>query len=246
MACNSSSGPSGDPENKGAETGTGYYVDSAVSGVKYTCGTRTGSTDTAGAFMFEKGKKCTFSIGGIVLREVSADQLVDQVKIVEDDLKVARFLQSIDTDGDPSNGIQITDKVLDILEQALKDNGITAVPEGNNLVSVVSEVQNMDASFKGGVKTEAEVMQHLKKTQEEIVKELLGGKTFYYVSVSQIRPAHRFGRATLDQALTSMSYTVIDSSDGDNKSETESIHLDGNRLTHTDGYLTIGANKGDY
>ena len=255
VACNSSSGPSGDTENKGeskgSETGTGYYLDSPVSGVKYTCGARTGSTDTDGAFTFEKGKKCTFFIGGVVLREAPADQLVDQVKIVEDDLKVARFLQSIDTDGDPSNGIQITDEVLDILEQALKDNGITTVPEGDDLVSVVSEVQNMDASFKGGVKTEAEVKQHLKKTQEEVVKELLGGKTYYgvFMGPEHSNPWYRLVEITPNKTLTSLTSTIIDSSNGESGSNTTSIRLEGNKFIFLDGYggyTVIGANRGDY
>lgn len=74
-----------------ATTGVGYYVDAAVEGVHYTCGTQTGVTGAQGKFIFEKGKPCRFEVAGIPLREVSADELVDQKKIVENNATVARF-----------------------------------------------------------------------------------------------------------------------------------------------------------
>jgi|GEM_PF-4777929 len=102
-----------------------------------------------GKFIFEKGEKCTFSIAGIKLREVPADELKDGKKVLEDDLQVARFLQSIDSDGDLINGIQITPEVLEVLSDAL--NGATTVPTDDNLTQVVSEVGQKVPDFKGKV-----------------------------------------------------------------------------------------------
>ncbi len=164
-------------------TGTGYYLDSAVAGVNYTCGSQTGTTGANGAFTFEKGKDCTFSAAGIPLKTVSAGALTNQAKIVENNVTVARFLQSIDTDGNASNGIQITGKVLKALTTALKNNDINkTVPKTTtHLQVVVDQIKQQDTTFKGDVKTIVEAKKHLQTTQKSVAKNLLAGKTFYVV-----------------------------------------------------------------
>ena len=176
-------GGSSSNNEQAVTTGTGHYVDSAVAGVNYTCGSKTGITDATGAFTFEKGKDCTFTVAGISLKTVPADDLTNQAKIVENNITVARFLQSIDTDGNASNGIQITDKVLEILTNAIKNKDITkAVPKDTTALQVVVEkVKEDDSNFKGRVKTIDEAKQHLQATQKTVVKDLLAGKTFYIV-----------------------------------------------------------------
>ena len=89
--CGGGSGSSTTPQT--ATTGTGYYVDSAVAGVNYTCGSQTGTTDKDGKFTFEKGQDCTFELAGITLKKVPADNLADNTKVVENNVSVARFLQ---------------------------------------------------------------------------------------------------------------------------------------------------------
>ncbi len=167
---------------RGTTTGTGYYVDSAVSGINYTCGSQSGITDKDGKFTFDQGKDCTFEVAGITLKKVQADNLVDNAKIVENNTTVARFLQSLDTDGDPNNGIQITDKIITILTKALKDESITAVPDTTaKLDTFIGHIIQEDTSYKGHVVTEEEAQTHLQSTQESVQKDLIAGKTFYVV-----------------------------------------------------------------
>ena len=64
------------------KTGTGFYIDSAVSGIKYVCGTENGVTDKDGTFTYEKGQNCTFSLNGIVLRITPDSQLSDGKKVI--------------------------------------------------------------------------------------------------------------------------------------------------------------------
>jgi len=152
----------------GSTTATGYYVDSAIEGVEYTCGGHTGITDASGAFHFEQGSSCQFSLGDIVLRHTNAEELSNNIKIVEDNIDVARFLQSIDKDGNAENGIQIPKTVKDIL----KANNIKHVPnDDTTLVQIVSELEQQDAEFHGRVKTHAEAEHHVNQTKEEIKKE---------------------------------------------------------------------------
>lgn len=177
VGCGSNSGTT--PETS-STTGTGYYVDNAVKGIKYICGTQIGTTDQNGKFTFEKGKKCTFSLAGITLRTTPSQELTDGKEIVENDLKVAKFLQSIDSDNDLTNGIQISDAVLNELTTALKQNNSeNKLPEGPVLQNVVSYVGDNVEGVTGNVRTDDQVKEHLAQTQIEITKKLLSGKIFY-------------------------------------------------------------------
>ncbi len=180
IGCGSSGGNNDGNGANNAKTGTGYYVDSAVAGVDYVCGSQTGKTDADGKFTFEEGKECTFTLAGVPLRTTKADELADGKKIVEENPKVAKLLQSIDADGDLSNGIQVTDEVVEALTKALEETQSTGkLPEGETLTEVVANVGHDVTGVSGDVRTDEEVHAHLTQTQTEITKELLAGKTFY-------------------------------------------------------------------
>jgi len=101
--------------NSSKTVGTGYYVDSAVEGIDYSCGSETGVTDSNGTFTFENGQNCKFVLGDITLREINASMLEDNITILEDNITVAQLLQTLDADGNATNGIQIlhgTDRVV--------------------------------------------------------------------------------------------------------------------------------------
>ncbi|PWI32609.1 hypothetical protein DI392_14410 [Vibrio albus] len=88
-----------------------YYVDAAVAGINYTCGSETGTTDSNGKFFFEEGADCTFSIGSIALKTISSTVLEDVASgetIQETDTAIAQILQNLDDDGDPTNGIDVS------------------------------------------------------------------------------------------------------------------------------------------
>ena len=98
-------------------TGQAFYVDSAVQGVDYNCGSQIGVTGSNGEFTFEVGQSCTFSLDTIKLRDVAADKLKDGKQIQETSIDTARVLQSLDKDNNPENGIDInTDRVKEIVE----------------------------------------------------------------------------------------------------------------------------------
>jgi hypothetical protein len=93
---------------------TGTFLDSAVGGINYQTESRTGTTNTAGEFLFEIGETVTFSIGDAALPIVAAGTVITPLDIVNtqdvNDVSVtnlARLLQTLDIDGDTSNGISI-------------------------------------------------------------------------------------------------------------------------------------------
>lgn len=97
----------------------GRFVDSPVAGVSFDCGTVSGITNSDGLFGTCPAESiATFSIGGLTLGSSGAtgDGIFFVTDIVgvsrdaiddEDVLKIAVLLQSLDSDGDPSNGIVV-------------------------------------------------------------------------------------------------------------------------------------------
>ncbi len=95
---------------------TGMFVDSPVSGAGWqTSGGLSGVTNDAGEFMYVPGENVTFSVGGIVLGSAPGAPIISAVELTGSNnptdqaaVNLFVFLQSIDADQDPSNGITIS------------------------------------------------------------------------------------------------------------------------------------------
>ena len=95
---------------------SGVFVDSVVAGLTYTTTTLSGITDANGVFRYAAGETVTFSIGGVLLgtaegaSTITPMDLVPSATSVSDEqvLNIARFLQTLDDNGDPSDGIIIS------------------------------------------------------------------------------------------------------------------------------------------
>ena len=207
VGCSGGSDSEDNDSSKEASTGTGYYVDSAVAGVDFLCGTQKGITDTEGKFTFELGQDCHFSVAGIPLRTTKSEALSDGQKVFEDNADVARFLQSIDYDGDVSNGIQIEEGVIAVLRKALEDKTLEAqIPKDEILADVIENISADDEKFKGTMRTKEEVTSHLSETSKSIFKELFAGKTLYTTIYDEMGTLESW---TFDKDMTSASWQEI-------------------------------------
>lgn len=102
----------------------GRLIDSAVSGVNFKITTTdgkvvTGVTDDSGTFQYEQGQAVVFSIGNIELPAALGEATVTPLSMAQGGdgpiaSNVAYFLQSLDFDLDPSNGITIDSKVASL------------------------------------------------------------------------------------------------------------------------------------
>lgn len=99
------------------EIKTGLFVDSPVEGLTYVSGKTTGKTDAAGTYKYEDGMAVTFKVGDITLATIYPKPIVTPLDLVTgatDETNatvtnIAIFLQTIDDDNNPANGIKITD-----------------------------------------------------------------------------------------------------------------------------------------
>jgi Electron transfer DM13 len=114
-ACGGGGGGNGSGTNTTAPAPlSGIFVDSAVSGFRYSTTTYDGSTDQNGTFMYAAGESVTFSIGDIDFPAVAAASLLSPFDLAGTAdtgdtalVNMARLLQTLDTDGDVDNGITI-------------------------------------------------------------------------------------------------------------------------------------------
>jgi hypothetical protein len=99
-----------------ASVQTGVFLDSPIINIGYKTETLEGVTDSLGQYKYLEGETVIFSIGDLVFPVVTAKDLVTPLDIVDtndtSDSKVVnmiRFLQTLDVDGDASNGLTISD-----------------------------------------------------------------------------------------------------------------------------------------
>ncbi len=84
--------------------GVDYSTSSGLGGV----------TDSSGTFYYNSGDKVSFTIGGISLGSVTGAAKLTPVEVMgasgtadQKVINLSRLLQTLDADGDPSNGINI-------------------------------------------------------------------------------------------------------------------------------------------
>lgn len=91
---------------------TGTFLDSAVEGLEYSTDTLSGTTNANGEFEYNDGEIVRFSLHGQKIIEAKGYSILtplDNSLAAHDDyvLNVITLLQTLDSDGDPTNGIKI-------------------------------------------------------------------------------------------------------------------------------------------
>lgn len=103
---------------------TGIFVDSPVAGIGYRTATQDGFTNELGEYNYLPGEKVTFFIGGLEFPEVTASGMVTPADIAADPAvrtNILQILQTLDDDGDPSNGISIREEATAAFTGPLPD-----------------------------------------------------------------------------------------------------------------------------
>ena len=102
----------------------GVFIDSPVSGLYYETETHSGFTDGNGKYNYEEGETVTFYIGDIKLGSAKASEELTPLSITSTSdatletlevQNIAALLQTLDLDGDATNGITIDEEVVEAL-----------------------------------------------------------------------------------------------------------------------------------
>jgi hypothetical protein len=166
-----------------AGTSSGILTDGPVAGVQYTTsGGYSGVTGADGSYAYNPGETVTFKIGAITLGTVTATGTVTPLDLaaaatnkenVATNLLV--LLQSLDADGDASNGIAINDATKSAAASASAID-LTQAPASfaSSSNSALTSVMNSAGLPKTAPVSETQALAHFK---EEFFKKLAGGWT---------------------------------------------------------------------
>ena len=141
----------------------GVFVDSPVEGVYYQTDSQSGMTDSDGGFYYYEGEYITFSVGDVDLPMAMASYYITPLDLVPDAadetdpevVNILQFLQSLDSDGDPDNGIYIDSAAHGEFDDMSLDftaddfDTVFAAHLGNLGLTLVLEQDAID-HFKGG------------------------------------------------------------------------------------------------
>jgi len=144
-------GGSGGGSGSSATAG-GVFKDSNTSGLHYVSGSQSGTTGPDGSFTYEVGQPVTFSIGGVTIGTVVGQSVITPVDLVSGAnsnsvqvQNIVRFLLMLDSDGDPTNGINISTATQAVAASWSQVNFTTAnLPAA--LVSIISDAASADGT----------------------------------------------------------------------------------------------------
>lgn len=120
VGCGGSGSSSNDSDSeKQTSTQIGVFLDSPISNIGYKTKSFEGTTNLLGEYKYAEGETVTFFIGNLKFPAVTAGATVTPLDIVGTKdtsdstvVNIIRLLQTLDTDGDPSNGITISDAAI--------------------------------------------------------------------------------------------------------------------------------------
>jgi len=147
----------------------GVFKDRNVTGLAFTSGAQSGITDANGRFSCESDNDISFAIGGVSLGQTECATLATPNQIAtldaQFDLEVsnlARFLQMLDQDGDPDNGIVISDLVQQIADNWTQVDFRTT-DLATELVQIISDAASVDGTLHA-LPSEQAALLHLMDT----------------------------------------------------------------------------------
>ncbi|MEE8380106.1 MAG: hypothetical protein V3R49_07015 [Gammaproteobacteria bacterium] len=145
---------------------TGYFQDSPVSGLNYSCSPsgEAATTGTGGAFIYEAGDTCTFSLGAVILGSTTAGAIITPVELVSGGtpshptvINIVQLLTTADDNGNLSDGINIPPAASTAAETATV---IIASPDfDTEVVQLVNEMFAASSGTTGATLTDATAAQ---------------------------------------------------------------------------------------
>lgn len=169
------------PSSSSDAKATGQFVDSPVQGLRYFTSSGSGVTTAEGEFEYKDGDEIFFLVGNTLIGQSIAGPVLTPLDVVGDaqnadkSMNILRFLQTLDENGDPSDGIIISDNVTalaettgtevnfdlpaaefeaqssvqDLVSEAGKDVLVTAEAANTHFETTLSSLANNEVDIRG-------------------------------------------------------------------------------------------------
>lgn len=200
----SSVGASSSSSSAPSASATGVFVDSAVAGIGYRTspGGFEDTTNSDGEYEFDDGDTVVFFIGDLELPPVAAKGIVTPLDIAESDdldhpmvVNIARLLQSLDEDGDPSNGISIPATAASVAVPVDFSLSVEAFAADSGVINLVASSGSSNTTL---VTAEAATA-HLQASVNEQQQSLIGSWYYQDVTDPDVDRQYHIGLTFLDE-----------------------------------------------
>lgn len=151
----------------------GQFIDSAVQGLDFQTATEQGTTNTKGEFKYQKNEEVTFSIGDLTFPSAAASTILTPLELagtqeVSDPevINMVRLLMTLDTDGNPDNGITISPEAKATATPLDFDVPVEQFSESQDVLDFVSNA-GQDVTVTELV-PKAEAQSHFQQTLDDL------------------------------------------------------------------------------
>jgi hypothetical protein len=171
----------GDTVNNGTTTSDiyhgGKFYDGLVTGLQYDSGRGLEVVGAEGWYYFRQNKPITFYVGDIQIGQTTGREIITPFALVGVNdianatvLNIARFLQSLDDDGNLTNGIAISQAVRAAAAGKTINFEQTTEQFNNdlNVISVVADLTNARATGQQTLISDSAAGNHLTDTMESL------------------------------------------------------------------------------
>lgn len=165
MVITACGGGGGSSSSVTPNTLTGIFIDSAVENLSYSTDTQSGITNANGEYTYIDGELVTFYIGNLALGTVLAQPIMTPLTLAgttdplnQTAINIARLLQSLDSNGDLIDGIQISDAAKSFAPESIDFTVDADTFESN------TDVTTFITNSGGSLVTEADAIAHLSST----------------------------------------------------------------------------------
>ena len=152
---------------------TGVFLDSAVINIGYRTETLEGVTNLKGEYSYLAGETVTFFIGDLEFPVTAAKGIVTPLDLAKATntnnttvINIIRLLQTLDQDGDPANGLTITDMAISVATQvdfSISESDFQTLPA---ITSLIANAGQDDSTITELVST-ADAVAHFKDSLDE-------------------------------------------------------------------------------
>ena len=164
----------------------GRFLDGPVTGLQYDSPSWTGITGANGIFLYQDGEIATFSIGNVRLGTSWAKEIITPIDLVAGAenttnpvvINISQLLQSLDLDGDPGNGILITEAMSEILQGFVvdfTDPDFEDNPDVQRMFDKLNEMEIYPEEERGLISAE-DAQIHLEETLAVIEEEAIAAE----------------------------------------------------------------------
>lgn len=161
--------PTPTPAPAPAPAQQGYFIDSGVDGLSYSSSPSglSGVTSNGGRFDYKDGDTVTFYVGNLQLGTASGSSVVTPLVLADTDdymdtaaTNISRLLQTLDVDGDPENGITISQAVQDAADELSGEDAEIDFTDAS-FATAAQELVNSIDSNEPSLVSESDAQDHL-------------------------------------------------------------------------------------